>query len=377
MPIKKKKKLLFVFGTRPEALKLAPLILAAQQDKQFSVQVCLTAQHRKMVDDVLSLFKIKANFDLNIMKPNQTLASLSQRLLSKLPAVTEKAKPDYLIVQGDTSSAFITGLHGFYAKIPIVHIEAGLRSYQKYSPFPEEMNRLMLSHLADLHFAPTSEAKDNLLREGIAGKKIWVTGNTIVDALQTIRPRIQKFLKTTLPEIEVGKRIILVTAHRRESFGAEMKDMFLGFRKIAKEYPDVEIVYPVHLNPNVKVPAEKLLAGVKNIHLIPPVDYVQFLCLMELSFLVLTDSGGVQEEAPSFNKPVLVMRKVTERMEGVRAGVARLIGTDAKSIVKHTRELLKNKKSYAAMIGRKNPYGDGKSCQKILKVLSNQDLFAR
>lgn len=363
-----KHKILIVFGTRPEALKLAPVIAAFRRNPEFRIWTCLTGQHREMVDQVLRLFKIRVDFDLDLMEKGQTLSDLTSRLFPKMSLVLQKIKPDLIMVQGDTTTAFAVALKAFYRRIPVAHVEAGLRTFNKFQPFPEEINRVLISHLGDLHFPPTPAARANLLREGISAKNIFVTGNTVVDALREVRSRLSSS-KVSLPaKIPDGKRLILVTAHRRESFGKPMVNICRALKILAKTYPDIEIIYPVHLNPNVQAIAHKELAGIRNIQLWKPVSYLQFLKLMDRCHLILTDSGGVQEEAPSFGKPVLVMRKVSERGEGIQMGIAKLVGTSTEKIVNETVRLLKNPSAYRRMVSKKNPYGDGASSNRIVRI---------
>jgi len=363
-----KKKVLFVFGTRPEALKMASVIETFQKDGRFKVWTCLTGQHREMVDQVLRLFRIKTDFDLNLMEKGQTLGDLTSRVFGKMEEVFLRTKPDILFVQGDTTTAFAVALKAFYSRIPVAHIEAGLRTFDKYQPFPEEINRVLISHLADYHFPPTVAARQNLLREGVSQKRIFITGNTVVDALLAVRPRLRTVSVPVLRTIEKSQKIILVTAHRRESFGKPLRQICRALRDVALKHPDAEIVYPVHLNPQVQKVAQELLGGMKRIHLLAPLSYSEFLVLMDRAYLILTDSGGVQEEAPSFQKPVLVMREVSERMEGVRMGVARLVGTDKGNIVREASRLISDPRAYRAMAGKKNPYGDGNASKRICKI---------
>lgn len=366
-------KLLFIFGTRPEAIKMAPLIeeFKKHTDK-FITKVCITAQHREMLDQVLNFFNIKPDFDLNLMKPNQSLFDTSANGLKGLEKVLYEYEPDLIFVQGDTTTAFVGALAGFYRKIKVAHIEAGLRSKNKYSPFPEETNRVLVGHLADYHFAPTERAARNLRGEGIE-KNIWIVGNTVIDALfmtlEIIKDRDSEF-KKYFDYIDFNKKIILVTGHRRESFGEPFKEICLSLREIA-ERRDVEIVYPVHLNPNVRKPVFEILNGHKNIHLVEPLSYPNLVWLMNKSYLVLTDSGGIQEEAPSLGKPVLVMRDITERVEGIEAGTAKLIGTNKEKLVEEASYLLTNDKEYKRMARAVNPYGDGKSSNRILSIIKS------
>ena len=365
------KKILFIFGTRPEAIKVAPVIKElAKYPKRFKIINCITAQHRQMLDQVISLFDIKVNYDLNIMKENQDLFYLNSKLILSLKKILEKEKPDLCLVQGDTTSAFLGGLAAYYKKIRIGHIEAGLRTHQKYSPFPEEINRHLLSVMADLHFAPTQKAKQNLLKENVPNSRILVTGNTVIDALLAISKKDYHFANPILRRMDFTGKVILVTAHRRESFGKPFDQMCCAFRDIVILHKDVRIIYPVHLNPNVQETVNKLLRNVPRIHLIPPLDYKDFALLMKKSYLILTDSGGIQEEAPTLHKPVLVMREVTERPEAVQAGTAKIVGTKKDQIVRETSRLLLSKTSYRKMSSPKNPYGDGKSAQRIVKRIS-------
>jgi len=364
-------KVLTVFGTRPEAIKLAPVIKELERHgNEFVSLVCVTAQHREMLDPFLQLFNIKPHWDLNIMKPNQTLFEVTVSVLSKLKPVLEQEKPDFVLVQGDTTTAFATALAAFYLKIPIGHVEAGLRTANKYSPFPEEINRRLISHLADLHFAPTERAKVNLLAEGINEGKIFVTGNTVVDALLMILERTKDIDPLQELELAADRKLILVTAHRRESFGEGLVNICKALRTIVEEEKDVEIIYPVHLNPNVRSTVERYLKGAPRIHLIEPLDYVAFVHLMKRAYIILTDSGGIQEEAPSLGKPVLVMRETTERPEVIEAGAAKLVGTKTESIVEETLLLLRNPDLYAQMASAKNPFGDGRAAQRVVEIIS-------
>ncbi len=367
----RKIQLLFVFGTRPEALKLIPVVKAARRDARFKTSVCLTAQHRKMVDQVLDLFDLKTDFDLNLMEKGQSLGDLTHRLFASMEPVLRKVRPDLILVQGDTTTAFAVSLKAFYEKIPVAHVEAGLRSHNKYQPFPEEINRVLISHLADFHFAPTKEARRNLLAEGVRADRIFVTGNTVVDALMEARGLLPKYRFPHLDRLLPAKgRMILVTAHRRESFGKPLEAMCAAFQDIMQRYPDVVIVYPVHPNPNVQSMVFRHLGRLDRVRLLDPLSYVEFLYLMEKSHLILTDSGGIQEEAPSFGKPVLVMRQVTERPDGIALGVAKLVGTSRSRIVTETARLLDNTRSYRGMIKRRNPYGDGHAAGKILDAIA-------
>lgn len=360
---------LFILGTRPEAIKLAPLIrtLAAAG----KVKVCSTGQHRQMLDQVLGFFSIVPDYDLRIMGRDQTLFTVTARALARLERVIDDARPDLILVQGDTTTAFAGALAGFYRKIPVAHIEAGLRSFDKFSPYPEEMNRLLVSRLADYHFAPTKKARENLLSEGVPSRNIFVVGNTVIDALFTgldIIRADEKPCRRKFRTVDFSKKLILVTGHRRESFGRPFEQICRALKEIARR--GVEIVYPVHLNPRVRAHVYPLLRDVANIHLIEPLDYPHLIWLMGQSHLVLTDSGGIQEEAPSLGKPVLVMRDVTERTEGIEAGTAILVGTDRRRIVEETSRLLEDPRAYRAMARRKNPYGDGRACRRIRKIIA-------
>jgi len=388
-------KVLFVFGTRPEAIKMAPVIhkLKAEGSPEewpsdstgqakLKVIVCVTAQHRDMLDQVLRIFGIAPDYDLNIMRENQDLFDITANALMGLKEILRKEKPDLVIVQGDTTTAFIAGLAAYYLKIPIAHIEAGLRTYNKYSPFPEEKNRHLLSVLADFHFAPTGWAKSNLIKEGISEDKIWVTGNTVIDALLTVvgnqksevrRKSLEKHFQEkwnlTLRNDSGNSKLILVTGHRRESFGEGFQRICKALRILAENNNGIQIVYPVHLNPNVQEPVYGILGDVDNIHLIPPLDYEPFVFLMSQSYLILTDSGGIQEEAPSLGVPVLVMRDTSERPEGIESGSAKLVGIDTETIVAETQNLLDNNDEYKRVSNAVNPYGDGKASKKIVKII--------
>jgi len=372
--------ILSIFGTRPEAIKMAPVIKAlASYPEQFESLVCVTAQHREMLDQVLDAFEIKADFDLNLMQENQKLPKLTADLLLSLDQLLGKVKPDWVLVQGDTTTTMAASLAAFYQGIHIGHIEAGLRTYNKNAPFPEEINRRMTSVIADLHFAPTEQARQNLLKEGVDSKGIFVTGNTVIDALLMIvekqsKPEAQKkwsryFADKFGISFDSGKRQILVTGHRRESFGKGFENICNALREIVHSHESVEIIYPLHLNPNVQKPVKRILNDTERIHIIPPLDYEPFVYLMSKSYLILTDSGGIQEEAPSLGKPVLVMRETTERPEAVEAGTARLVGTDQKKIIFGTEQLLSNRDACLAMCKAVNPYGDGKAAGRIVETL--------
>lgn len=371
----RKKKILTVFGTRPEAIKMAPLVKAIAADPDFESRVCVTAQHREMLDQVLKLFEIHPDHDLNLMRPGQTLTDITADILRNLKPILRDFRPDYVLVHGDTTTTFATTLAAFYEQLPVGHVEAGLRTGRLYSPWPEEANRRLTSVLANLHFAPTNSARTNLLAEGVADSAIFVTGNTVVDALLSIHERLNNDdalcnqVAATIPYTDTGRRVILVTGHRRESFGGGFEQICDALAYIAKCYPDVDIIYPVHLNPNVREPVNRLLGGLHNIYLIEPLDYLPFVYLMRRSYLILTDSGGIQEEAPSLGKPVLVMRDTTERPEAVEAGTVRLVGVDVEKIVSSTMQLLDDATTYSKMSTAHNPYGDGKACEEIISML--------
>ncbi len=369
-------KTLCVFGTRPEAIKMAPLALRLAADERFDAKVCVTGQHREMLDQVLNLFEIAPNFDLNIMKSGQDLTDVTSSILQGMKGVFAKFKPDIVLVHGDTATTFATTLAAYYHQIPVAHVEAGLRTGNLYSPWPEEANRKLTGALAAVHFAPTETSRQNLLREGVDAGCIHVTGNTVVDALLEVvariknSPALQQKFHQQFSFLGEEKRIILVTGHRRESFGDGFEKICQALIKTAKDFPDVQIVYPVHLNPNVREPVNRLLAGIQNVHLIEPLDYLPFVYLMERSHLILSDSGGIQEEAPSLGKPVLVMRDITERPEAVEAGTVRLVGTDIEVITNNLRSLLTDPDAYHQMSFAHNPYGDGKASARILEALS-------
>lgn len=371
-------KVLSVFGTRPEAIKMAPVVKELEKHPdRFESIVCVTAQHRQMLDQVLNLFDIKPDYDLDIMKPGQDLFDITSNVLLGLKPVLEKEQPDIVLVHGDTTTTLAASLAAYYCRIKVGHVEAGLRTHNKFAPFPEEINRTVTGALADLHFAPTEAAKQNLLREGVDEKSIHVTGNTVVDALLTVADRV-KFDATIRQQLEQQfcfldstKRLVLVTGHRRENFGAGFENICQALATIAGKYDNVQILYPVHLNPNVQEPVQRILGGGrhKNIHLIEPVDYLPFVYLMDSSYLIITDSGGVQEEAPSLGKPVMVMRDTTERPEAVTAGTVILVGTNPDRIVNEASLLIDDVVAYTAMSMAHNPYGDGKACQRIVDAL--------
>lgn len=373
-------KVLTIFGTRPEAIKMAPLVHALAQDETFESRVCVTAQHREMLDQVLRLFEITPDYDLNIMKPGQGLSEITCRILEGLKGVLEDFKPDVILVHGDTTTTMATSLAAFYQRIPVGHVEAGLRTGDLYSPWPEEANRKLTGHLAMYHFAPTENSRQNLLRESLSDDHIFVTGNTVIDALLWVRDRVmgdeamRDSLAQRYPFLDANKKLILVTGHRRESFGGGFERICSALAEIALRHPDVQVVYPVHLNPNVSEPVNRILKGIENIILIDPQDYLPFVYLMTHSYLILTDSGGIQEEAPSLGKPVLVMRDTTERPEAVDAGTVQLVGTNVAKIVDAVTQLLTDEHAYHAMSRAHNPYGDGHACQRILEALKNHQV---
>ncbi|VTQ65735.1 UDP-N-acetylglucosamine 2-epimerase [Campylobacter jejuni] len=356
---------------------MAPLVHALSQDAAFESRVCVTAQHREMLDQVLRLFEITPDYDLNIMKPGQGLTEITSRILTGLKPVLDEFRPDVVLVHGDTTTTLSASLAAFYHQIPVGHVEAGLRTGDLSSPWPEEGNRVLTGHLAKWHFAPTENARTNLQREGISADGIFVTGNTVIDALLWVRDRVKndtslaQQLAENYPFLDAAKKLILVTGHRRESFGGGFERICSALAEIARQHPDVQIVYPVHLNPNVSEPVNRILQGIDNIILIDPQDYLPFVYLMDKACLILTDSGGVQEEAPSLGKPVLVMRETTERPEAVDAGTVRLVGTDPATIVEEVNRLLNNEDEYNSMSRAHNPYGDGDACRHILDALKN------
>ena len=359
---------------------MAPLVHALAQDDVFESRVCVTAQHREMLDQVLRLFEIVPDYDLNIMKPGQGLSEITCRILEGLKGVLEDFKPDVVLVHGDTTTTMATSLAAFYQRIPVGHVEAGLRTGNLYSPWPEEANRKLTGHLAMYHFSPTENSRQNLLRESLRDDHIYVTGNTVIDALLWVRDRIishetlSNSLEQRYPFLDARKKLILVTGHRRESFGGGFERICSALAEIARQHPDVQVVYPVHLNPNVSEPVNRILKGIDNIMLIEPQDYLPFVYLMTRSYLILTDSGGIQEEAPSLGKPVLVMRDTTERPEAVDAGTVQLVGTDVTKIVDAVTRLLTDENAYHAMSRAHNPYGDGHACQRILEALKNNQV---
>ncbi len=368
-------KVLTVFGTRPEAIKMAPLVKELEATLGISSIVCVTAQHREMLDQVLELFDIEPDYDLNIMSPGQTLETITAKILLEIKPVLQETEPDIVLVHGDTATTFAASLAAFYMKVPVAHVEAGLRTGNLLSPWPEEANRRLTGVLAELHFAPTASSQSNLLLEGKAQSKVIVTGNTVIDALFWVRDKLEtdhqlkQSVVKQLPDIDWNNPVLLVTGHRRESFGGGFDRICQALQALADEYPQMSIIYPVHMNPEVRKPVNKHLAGYKNVYLIEPLDYLPFVFLMNLSTIILTDSGGIQEEAPSLGKPVLVMRDTTERPEAVEAGTVKLVGTDVHLIVSSVMELLGSKAAYLSMSGAHNPYGDGKACRRIASTL--------
>lgn len=367
-------KVLTVFGTRPEAIKMAPLVHELAARPGIVSRVCVTAQHREMLDQVLDLFEIKPDYDLNIMKHGQTLQGITTDILTQLTEVLKNFKPDYVLVHGDTSTTFAASLAAFYLQIPVGHVEAGLRTYDIYSPWPEEANRRLTGVLTALHFAPTNTARDNLLRESKREETITVTGNTVIDALLMVNKKLEteelkQEMLARFPFLKNTGRMVLVTAHRRENHGERIKNIADAVKTLANKYPDILFVLPLHLNPNVRLPLTEILQDVSNVQLIEPQDYAPFVYLMKNSTIILSDSGGVQEEAPSLGKPVLVMRDSTERPEAVEAGTVKLVGADTDCIVSACSELLDNPAAYAQMAGARNPYGDGTASEQIVDIL--------
>jgi UDP-N-acetylglucosamine 2-epimerase (non-hydrolysing) len=390
------RKILLIFGTRPEAIKMAPVALRLKEAENFAVRIVVTAQHRQMLDQVLEIFGIVPDFDLDLMTPNQDLFDVTMRALAGLREVLQQERPDLVLVHGDTTTTLAAALAAYYCQIPVGHVEAGLRTRDKYRPFPEELNRHLTGVITDYHFAPTPWARDNLLAEAVPAERIWVTGNTVIDALKIIREQVESDKDAWLQHLARqyaleldGRRLILVTGHRRENFGEGFENICLALRDLAAQYQDIHIIYPVHLNPNVQQPVYEILGssghdtraagagwhthldGGGRISLLPPLDYAPFVFLMSQSYLVLTDSGGIQEEAPALGKPVLVMREVTERPEGVWAGTVKLVGPDRHRILAGVRDLLENTASYASMAQAQNPYGDGAAARRIVQAIAD------
>lgn len=389
----KKKKILIVFGTRPEAIKMAPLIIRFQESESFTTLVCVTAQHREMLDQVLEIFSIKPDYDLNVMQTGQDLYDLTARILIGMRKILKEADPDIVLVHGDTTTSFATSLAAFYQQIPVAHVEAGLRTHQIYSPWPEEINRQLTSRIANYHFAPTLLSKQNLIEEGVKEDRIFVTGNTVIDSLYEIVEKIKtsNYLKSQIVEhlnsdhiqlnlieswAKSDRKLILITGHRRENFGKGFINICKAIKELAIKYPEADFVYPMHLNPNVKNAVQEVFGLIKhkkkpkinNVYFIAPLDYIPFVYLMNLSYLILTDSGGIQEEAPALGKPVLVMRDTTERPEAVNAGTVRLVGTSTDMIIAEVSSLIDNENVYKAMAKANNPYGDGKASSRIVEV---------
>lgn len=371
-------KILTVFGTRPEAIKMAPLVNALSNHPNIQSHVCVTAQHREMLDQVLKLFEIRPDFDLNVMRPGQDLFSITTNILNGIKSVLADIKPDYVLVHGDTSTTLAASLAAFYSRIPVGHVEAGLRTRNIRSPWPEEANRQITGVLADLHFAPTEQARQNLLQERKPEDRIFVTGNTVIDALLSVKNKIEndpvlmKQFSEQFSFLAEDRKLVLITGHRRENFGGGFENICTAIAELAGIYPHIDFVYPVHLNPNVREPVNRLLRGLNNVHLIEPLDYLPFVYLMQRSFLILTDSGGIQEEAPSLGKPVLVMRDTTERPEAVAAGTVKMVGTDATRIVQSVKDLTDNEIEYKKMAYAHNPYGNGTASPQIVQALLNQ-----
>lgn len=373
----KRTKVMVVFGTRPEAIKMAPLVHAIAAHPELEAVTVVTAQHRQMLDQVLDIFRIVPDADLDIMQPGQTLPDVTARIVQGITPVLAQHQPDLVLVHGDTSTTLSTALAAFYARVPVGHVEAGLRTGNMQSPWPEEMNRRLTAPLSALHFAPTAKSRDNLLSEGIADESIFVTGNTVIDALLQVDAQLKSddalraSMLARFPFLEPAKRLVLVTGHRRENFGDGFENICQALATIARR-DDVQVVYPVHLNPNVQEPVRRHLSGLDNVHLIEPLDYVPFVFLMQQAHIILTDSGGVQEEAPSLGKPVLVMRNTTERPEAVDAGTVRLVGTDKARIVEEIDRLLDSASEYARMSEAHNPYGDGRACERITQAIASR-----
>lgn len=369
---------LIVFGTRPEAIKMAPLVAEFKKNTEFDTKVCITAQHREMLDQVLDFFDIEADYDLNLMKPNQNLYTLTADIITELKPVLDDFKPDYVYVHGDTTTTMAASIASFYSGAKVCHVEAGLRTHDKYAPFPEEINRQVTGRIADYHFAPTEKSKQNLLAENIPSSTILITGNTVIDALLESKNKVSTLendeIETLKTIVDNDKKLILVTGHRRENHGQGFINICSALKEIALSREDIQIIYPVHLNPNVQKPVYEILGNVSNIQLISPLSYPAFVWLMNKSYLIITDSGGVQEEAPSLGKPVLVMRDTTERPEAVDAGTVILVGTDAQKIIKETLSLFSDTDKYKRMSELNNPYGDGNACKRIVEFIKSQSL---
>lgn len=360
-------KVMSIFGTRPEAIKMAPLVKELERRKEIESIVCVTAQHREMLDQVLNTFDIKPDYDLNIMKQGQSLADVTTRALVGLEEVIKKVKPDIVLVHGDTTTTFAGALAAFYNQVAIGHVEAGLRTYDKYSPYPEEMNRQMVDRLSDMYFAPTEISKDNLLKENIDKSKIYITGNTAIDAMSTTVD--ENYTHPELDWINAGERMILLTAHRRENLGEPMRHIFRAIKRVVDEFSDVKVIYPIHMNPKVREVANEVFGDADRVKLIEPLEVFDFHNFQNKSYIILTDSGGIQEEAPSLGKPVLVLRDTTERPEGIKAGTLKLVGTDEDVIYEETKKLLLDKKEYEKMSKASNPYGDGHASERIVDAI--------
>jgi UDP-N-acetylglucosamine 2-epimerase (non-hydrolysing) len=375
-------KVVTVFGTRPEAIKMAPLVRRLQATAGITAKLCVTAQHRQMLDQVLELFELRPDHDLNVMRPGQDLYEVTGAILSTIRDVYVSERPDIVLVHGDTTTTFVATLAAFYQRIPVGHVEAGLRTGNLYAPWPEEANRKLTGALASLHFAPTLTSRDNLLRENVPAERIVVTGNTVIDALIAVRDKfeadasLRESIECRFPFLRPGHPLLLITGHRRENFGDGFQRICEAIAKLAQLYPDLDLVYPVHLNPNVREPVNRVLARIANVHLIEPLDYLPFVWMMERSTLILTDSGGIQEEAPALGKPVLVMRETTERPEALDAGTVALVGTDVDRIVGAVAALLEDAQAYRRMSFAHNPYGDGHACQRIVAALQSMPLRA-
>lgn len=374
------RKILLVFGTRPEAIKMAPLVKEfSKHSRDFDVRVCVTAQHRQMLDQVLDFFEIRPHYDLNLMKPNQSLNSVTADILMEMKPILEEFRPDYVLVHGDTATSTAAALSAYFAQCKVGHVEAGLRTFNKWSPFPEEMNRQITGRLADIHFAPTQQSKQNLLKEAVSPENVIVTGNTVIDALHDSVKKVNStsYVNEEIKELKIildpCKDLVLVTGHRRENFGQGFINICQALKDIAEKRLNTQIIYPVHLNPNVQKPVNEILMNVSNINLIPPLSYPSFVWLMDKAKIIVTDSGGVQEEAPSLGKPVLVMRDTTERPEAVGAGTVILVGTDPDLIVRESLDLLDNTERYKMMSHIENPYGDGLACKRIINALKQID----
>lgn len=364
-------KLLAVFGTRPEAIKMAPLVKSlGDKDSPFTIKVAVTAQHREMLDQVLQLFRIAPDYDLNIMQADQDLVQVTVRALEGVSAVIREERPGMVLVHGDTTTTMAAALAAFYSRTPVAHVEAGLRTYCKYAPFPEEINRHLVGVLGDLHFCPTRQARENLLAEGVPPEQIYVTGNTVIDALLSVVRPDYRFTEPELANVDFARRVILVTAHRRENWGAPMAEIFAAIREVVSRYPDVEIIFPVHKNPRLRQQVRAILSGVPRVHLTEPLEYAPFVNVMARCYLVLTDSGGLQEEAPALGKPVLVLRDVTERPEAVAAGTVKLVGSKKENIVAGVSRLLDDVDLYQQMARAVNPYGDGRAVPRIVQALA-------